>query len=181
MNIDELKSNWQSIDFTTPQQEQARETERRVAENGVKSLCGRYHAICLRMTVLSAVGILTFIPFAKSAPILVCAAVAFFIIMAILHMWQAIYVNKINLGSMTMMQAIDAVCKLERMRIVKRSIGICLAVPLLCYGFFVLSDAYGPVMLAGCLSGALIGLILGLLINRRISSILSQMKERLGV
>ncbi len=179
MNIDELRSQWQSLDVD-PDREALREALRRVARRDAESLRERYFKLCLRMIAVSAFGIAESVPFGRTAPTLMWCAFAFYILMAVFHVIQAVMAHNLDFGRMSVRRSIEAVCDIERMRVIKRAVGITLAIPLVVYMCTVVSDAYGPYTVYGCVAGAVVGLIAGLIINHNATTLLRRMKEQLG-
>ncbi|MCM1162970.1 MAG: hypothetical protein NC339_01775 [Muribaculaceae bacterium] len=179
MNIDDIKSNWQSLNIV-PSTSYCCEMEHRAARNSIPTLCNRYFALNMRLIAVCCLGILTFIPFASISPLLVYLSIIYFAIMGVMMAHQAISVRKINLSRMSVMEAINAVCCIERQRIVKRAVGLCMAIPLLLYFAVLIHEDFGDVMLYGCIAGGIVGIVLGIIINRKASRILSEMKAQLG-
>lgn len=179
MNIDELRSQWQSLDVD-PDRAALHEAVRRIAQRDAESLRSRYFKLCLRMIGISAFGIAMSVPFGRSASTLMWCLFAFFILMAIFHIIEAVMAHKLDFGRLSVRSSIEAVCDLERMRVIKRSVGITLGAPLLVYMCIEASDAYGPYMVYGCICGAVLGLVIGLIINHNATSLLRRMKEELG-
>lgn len=179
MNIDELRSQWQSLDVD-PDRAALHKAVRRIAQRDAESLRSRYYKLCLRMIGMSAFGIAVSVPFGRTAPTLMWCSFAFFILMAVFHIIQAVMAHNLDFGRLSVRRSIEAVCDLERMRVIKRAVGIALGVPLLVYMCIVVSDAYGPYTVYGCVCGAVIGLVIGLIINHNATTLLRRMKEDLG-
>lgn len=179
MNIDNLKSQWQSLDIQ-PDPQSAKETERMVARQRVESLGKRYYRMCMRMTAIAAIGLCTISTYGTVAPVFTIITMAFFVMMGFMQLGQALYVKRIDFGSMSVREAVEKVYKMQRMRVIKRTIGIVSGVPVLIYMFFTFSSIFGPYILYGMTAGLAIGLGCALYINNAANRLLKQMKEQLN-
>lgn len=178
MNIDDIKSDWRGINITYTTADTG-DVESRVMGNKVASLGRQLFRINMRLVAVCCLGISLFIPFGQACPALMWLAIGYFVIMAIILLLQARAARKINICEMTVVEAINAVCRLERDRVIKRYIGLCMAIPLLAYMTYILYLAHGPNILYGCLAGAVAGAVIGILINRKATTILRDMKAAL--
>ncbi len=150
-----------------------------VARQRVESLSKRYYRMCVRMTAVCAIGLCTIPTYGRVAPVFTIVAMAFFVMMGFMQLGQALYVRRIDFGRMSVREAVEKVYHLQRMRIIKRTIGIVTGVPVLIYMFFTFSSIFGPYVLYGMTAGLVIGLGGGLLVNSTANRLLKQMKEQL--
>lgn len=183
MNIDDLRSQWQNIgsgqaDVPSDVREMLARAERRTALKDARSLRDNYFRLCMRMIAVSGLGVLAVVPFAKESAVLFACSVTFFVLMALSQLWQAMEVRRLDFGHMSVREAVEGVCRLERIRVIKRTVGITLAVPLLAYMGAVQIHLYGSGIAVGLAAGAVIGMAVGLMVNHRASSLLREMKER---
>lgn len=181
MNIDDLKSNWNSLKFPPGYVgEDAREIVSRVENGRVTTLRDRLGAISRQLSIFCVWGIFIMIPFFRDSPTLAILAICFFIFLGVMHYRAYRRVSSLNFSNMTVKEAIYTVSVIEERRIRLRAVGMTLAFPLTVYMIFTLSSIYGSGILYGCIAGGIIGAILGLLINRRAVSIIREMRSQLN-
>lgn len=182
MNIDNLKSNWNSINF--PQDygglPDPSELMSRVRAGRVSTLRDRLASISRSLAALCLMGVIIMIPYLGAMPTLAILAIGLFVFLGMMHFRNYHRVRRLNFSLMSVREALTAVCAIETSRVRLRAIGITLAVPLILYMCSTFSSLYGPAMLYGCIGGAVIGLILGLLINWRTVSIIREMRRQLS-
>ncbi|MDE6859064.1 MAG: hypothetical protein K2J65_01470 [Duncaniella sp.] len=180
MNIDELKQNWNSMDFTAggPMPD-VRDLEKRVATSRVSTLRDRIYRLHIRLSILACLGIFTMVPFEKGEPWMALCAIAFFIIMMAMHASLAFWAHKLDYGRMTVKEALKSVYELEHKRNRNRVIAVVMAIPLLCYMGYTFSNGE-PGLLVGCIAGACLGALIGLMVNHRAVMTLREMKKELG-
>lgn len=180
MNIDELKQNWNALNLPDNAAiPGTSELESKVANRRVTTLRDKMYHLHVTLCVVACFATLTMVPFAKDNPWLMVSAVAFFILMAALHLSLAIWIRNLDYSRMTVKAAIQSVYEFERRRNLYRVIGICLAVSLIGYMVYVFAGE-DPALLGGCVCGAIIGILVGLMINHRSVTLLREMRRELG-
>ncbi len=181
MNIDELKSNWNSMDVPPAYHgENVREILSRVESGRVSTLRDRLSGISRGLMAMCMAGLIIMIPYFSATPTLAFFAVCFFVFLGAMHFRMYKKIRRLNFSQMTVKEAMTAVCIIDRDRMRQRAIGIALAIPLafsMCLTFW---NEYGDYTLYGCIAGAVIGLTIGLTINRRAVAIIREMKQQLG-
>lgn len=181
MNIEELKQNWNSFGIPSGAHiPDVRELENRVVSHLVTTLRNRIYKLHLRLGLAACLGIFTMIPFAKENPWMVVYATVFFIIMAVLHLSLAMWVDKLDYSRMTVQAALESVYRLENRRKQNRIIGCTLALPLICYMIYTFAFGYDPALLFGCIGGGVLGAAIGLIINHKAEMMLREMKSELS-
>ncbi len=178
MDIDDLRSQWNSIDVPEGF-DPGLETERRVAASRVPTLRDSLHRLFLRMVAICCVGIATVIPFAHDHMTLFIVSLIFFIVMICVNLVQACAVSRIDMGRETVHSTLRRVYAIERRRLLTRIFGLMTAIPLVIYMTFTLAAVYGRFMMAGCMIGCVLGATIGLLINRRATSLLRDLRSSL--
>lgn len=178
MNIDELKSDWRNIDACYVTDTNS-EIEKRVMQNKVASLGRKFCMINMRMITLCGIGIAMVIPLAEVNLLLMGLIICYYITFGLILFFQARSARKINLCDMSAVEALEAVCRLEKARIMKRRLGVCLALPLLGYLTYVIYLLSGLEAMYICLAAGVAGAVIGLVINHRTSKILTEMKSAL--
>ncbi len=180
MDIDKLRSQWNSIEV--PPEGKADNTRAlldRVATGRVSTLRDRYLSISRALLLVCVSGVLISVPYMSATPMLGVLMTAYFVLLGTIHALTFLKVRDLDFSRMTIREALARVYTLERDRIRKRTIGICLGVPMVVYLTMTLWDRYGEAMLYGCILGAVIGICIGLLINYRASGILREMRAQL--
>lgn len=181
MNIDDLKSNWNSLNMPPEYGGQAtRDIVSRVERGGVSTLRDRLSAISSRLSRLCFVSIFFMVPFLHDFPVMTVLADCFFIFMGVMHAIACRRVRSLNFSQMTVRESIYRVGIIERDRVRRRAIGMVLAFPLVVYMIFTFTSVYGEYYLYGCITGGVIGLILGFIINRRAVTIIREMRSQLN-
>lgn len=180
MDIDQLKHKWNDIELPDSAAERrVKEMERRVSANKVPTLRDKLYRLFIRMVAVSFFGILTLVPFTSDSPGLVIAASAFFVVMGLANFYQALAVRRIDIGHISVREALEKVYKVEKRKMLSRTFGITCAIPLLFFMVMTFSDIYGSWALYGCMVGIMIGGCLGLLINHHATMLLQEMKSQL--
>lgn len=181
MNIDDLKSNWNSLNFPPEYGGDAtRDFVSRVEQGRVATLRDRLSAISSRLSRVCFISILFMVPFGHDFPTLAILVDCFFIFMGVMHFIAYRRISALNFSQMTVREAIYKVSIIERNRVRLRAVGMGLGLPLVVSMVFCLSSAYGEFYLYGCIAGALLGLVIGLAINRRAVAIIREMQSQLN-
>lgn len=182
MDIDDLRSKWNSISFP-PGYGGVPETSElmsRVRAGRVSTLRDRLASISLALTMLCLMGILVMIPYFAATPTLAILSICFFIFMGSMHFRNYRRVRRLSFSLMSVREALATVCAIETSRVRLKAIGMTLAFPLVMYMCFTFSSVYGSYMLYGCLAGAVIGAALGVIVNRKSMSIIREMRRQLS-
>lgn len=183
MNIDDLKSNWQSLHFPPDYggaTGQEADIMTRMRAGRVSTLRNRLATISIILTAVCVAGILLMIPYVSATPTLAVLAMAFFVFIGSMHCRNYRRVMRLNFSLMTVREAMTAVCAIESSRLRLRAIGMALGLPLVFYMCFTFTEVYGHYVLYGCLCGAAIGLGFGLWINHRAVTIIREMRRQLS-
>lgn len=179
LDIDKLRRQWQIADITPnepAEAQQAARTHPKIRE----SLRDRYVRLCLRMICVCLIGILISIELYSALPTLSILVDCYFLGFIAFQGYSAWRAKRLDFGSMSVCDAIRSVRLLERLRVVKRLVGLTLGLPIIIYLLVYMGNLYGISYVTGCIVGAAIGCALGLLINRHASSLLSSLREELG-
>lgn len=179
MNLDDFKSQWHNFSPEAPSPSQAREIERRAAEQKTETLRVRYRRHCLIMTLVSVAGILICLPFVSEMPVLFACVCVFF---AVMGFFQLKMIREIDLADPTRMsvkRTIESICRIERLRRIKRITGIAMSIPLLCYMMFEFTGALGPSVILTCSVGILVGIATGVVLNRSAMKMLGDLRRSL--
>lgn len=180
MDLDKLRNNWNSIDIPSgATSERVRKLESKVRTTRVDTLRDKLFRITINLVIVSVFGLLTIVPFVSDTPIMAMTAGAYFVLLGILNFGRAMTIRQINMSRLTVRDALLAVYRVERQRIVCRAIGITCAVPLLIYMLLTFADIYGRWMLYGALIGVLAGACIGLAVNHRTTALLKDLKSQL--
>ena len=182
MNIDDLKSNWNSISFPpgyggVPE---TAELMSRVRAGRVSTLRDRLASISFALTMLCLMGVLIMVPYFAATPTLAILAICFFIFIGSLHLRNYLRVRRLNFSIMSVREALAAVCAIETSRVRLKAIAMTLAFPLLLYMCSTFSSLYGHLMFYGCLAGGVIGATIGFFINRKSMTIIREMRRQLS-
>ncbi len=170
-DLDTLKSRWQSLSQSTPSGMNAEETAKNICQGRVASRSGRickiYRinvALCLIWIGMSGLFIRS--PFGFPVWMVITMA-AYFGIMALMSYLTLMQARAIDLGRMSVREALDAVCRLKKIRLIHKMIGFSLCVPLMVCLLAYFSQT-SEVMLVGGATGAVLGLVIGLMIDQRV-------------
>lgn len=182
MNIDDLKSNWNSISFPSGYGgvPETAELMSRVRAGRVSTLRDRLASISFALTMLCLMGILVMIPYFAATPTLAILAICFYIFIGGMHFRNYRRVRRLNFSLMSTREALQTVCAIETSRVRLKAVGMTLAFPLVLYMCFTFSSVYGSYMLYGCLAGGVIGAALGLIVNRKSMAIIREMRRQLS-
>lgn len=179
LDIDKLRRQWQTADIIPNEPAGAQrpaDTRPKVRE----SLRDRYVRLCLRMICVCLIGILISFELYSVLPTLSILLDCYFLVFIVFQGYSAWRAKRLDFGSMSACDAIRSVRLLERLRVVKRLVGLTLGLPLIIYLMVYMGNLYGVSYVTGCIGGAVIGCVLGYLINRHATGLLSSLREELG-
>lgn len=181
-DLDTLKARWQSIDCSSPTESGCgipRKAPRKLT-SGLTKLTRIYRVnvgVCVAWIPLSGLMV-----FGKSLfPLwLVVAMALYFAVMALMSFYVLNRIRDIDPGRMSIVAMLEAVCSLQRTRLIHKIIGCALCLPLLtCLLSVFFRDS--EVMFAGGIIGAILGLVIGLMVDsgirRQIHSLRSELES----
>ncbi len=181
MDLDKLRTQWNSIELPSDAETtRIRELEERVRDNRVTTLRDKLFFLTRNLVFFSVLGLLTMIPFVSESPILVITTGAFFVLMGLLNLYRALTIRQFDITTMNLREAMKALYRIERQKLICKIIGIVCAVPLLIYMAMTFADLFGPWALYGALAGTFIGGVIGLMINHKATALLREMKRQLS-
>ncbi len=180
MDLDQLRNQWNNIDLPTDKEtERIFNLERKIRTSNVTTLRDRLYRITIRLVIASLMGMFTTVPFASGSQYMFALTEIFFVMMGILNLYRAINIKRLDISQLSIKDALEAVYRIERQRMICRTIGITCAIPLIIYMLLTFANVYGSHMLYGALLGVPLGGCIGFAVNHRTSSILREIKSQL--
>lgn len=180
MNIDELKSQWQSIGDIPAERSAVGHRSDHALDSGrprMSDLKRRYGRICLMMIGLALCNTVIFLDFRNDMPTLTAVAIAYFALMGAANalLWSRI--RSIDLSQLTVVEAVSRVRRVEWWTRVIRAFSFVCATGVICCLVYGMMQLYGHEMIICGLAGLVIGLPIGLAIRRRRNSILTNLTD----
>jgi len=147
------------------------ETARYICQGRVASRSGKICKIYRKNVVLCLIwigmsGLFIRSPFGFPVWMVITMA-AYFGIMALMSYLTLMQARAIDLGRMSVREALDAVCRLKKIRLTYKIIGLSLCLPLIACLLAYFSQT-SEAMLVGGATGAVFGLVIGLMIDQRV-------------
>ncbi|MCM1349007.1 MAG: hypothetical protein NC338_06295 [Firmicutes bacterium] len=179
-NINELKTQWQNLGHC-PLSGDAADVFRNLGHKNrlatplqkVKRITVSLIAVCVAWIPLSL--LLGEVILSRWQSLVLAG---YFLVMAIADIWILHLLQRINFSTMTVIEALEGVCRVQRSRLVTKLIGIALCIPILTMMFVQFSSISHEIVVGGII-GAILGLAIGLLVDSNIRTHIKQMKQEL--
>lgn len=186
--LDNLKSTWQSLNDSHGHRRTALPDEACDAPRGDLRPRGaarphRIVGIYRRLTVICALWVPLSLLFIRSGLFpqwMPYAMAGYFVVMGALAYSVLDAVRRIDFCRMSVVEAMKAVCHIQRLRLWHKGIGILMCVPMLTVMFMSFAHINNEVLLGGVLglvAGAAIGLTLDMKVRREIRQIKQTLEE----
>lgn len=178
--FDSLKSQWQSLNapFSSRGKAYASEILRRRNLGRVNMNPARIARVYMRLTAVSAVWVVLSLLMARSIyPMWLASVLAsFFAIMAAMSYSVREAVLEIDFSRMSVVEALEAVCRFQRKARLQRVAGYMIALPILVMLFYYFAGV-SQEMVWGGIAGGVIGGAIGLSIDSKIRRQVKEMKS----
>lgn len=180
-DLDTLKSQWQNLDAAPSKADNREEMARKIIRRGIASRSekiARFYRVNIALCLIW-VGISGTFSIERIFPLwLVISMVIYFGIMALLSYMVLERVRDIDLGRMSVIEAMAAVCRLQKARMWQKVIGYVLCLPLI-ISMLAYFGKVSEVMLVGGIVGAIFGFFIGFVIDGRIRRQIREMESEL--
>lgn len=177
MNLDELKSEWQSIgDLPLDECVKSPDAPRRRSSHLQK----RYWHTCLRQIAIALLGIAASLVLISEFGTLVYVMIAYFLIMALANLLLGLRIKRIDLTQMTAVEALKSVSLVIRRSMQIRICAIVATCGILGGMLWQTHIIFGCDAAIAALLGAVVGAVIGIRIYRQRSSLLRQIKDTLA-
>lgn len=178
--FDSLKSQWQSLNapFSSRGKAYASEILRRRNLGRVNMNPARIARVYMRLTAVSAVWVVLSLLMARSIyPMWLASVLAsFFAIMAAMSYSVREAALEIDFSRMSVVEALEAVCRFQRKSRLQRVAGYMIALPILVMLFYYFAGV-SQEMVWGGIAGGVIGGAIGLSIDSKIRRQVKEMKS----
>lgn len=178
--FDSLKSQWQSLNapFSSRGKAYASEILRRRNLGSVNMNPARIARVYMRLTVVSAAWVVLSLLMSRSIyPMWLASVLAsFFAIMAAMCYSVREAALEIDFSRMSVVEALEAVCRFQRKLRLQRAAGYMIALPILVTLFYYFAGV-SQEMVWGGITGGVIGGAIGLSIDRKIRRQVKEMKS----
>ena len=169
-DFENLKSQWQSLNAPAATDFRSMNESPQRSETRLVSAPGKIVRIYRRLLIVSVLWIPLSLLFLRIPvfPVWMCIVMAlYFAVMSILNNWILNLAHAIDFSRMSVIEALQAVCKLQRSRIIAKTIGACLCLPLISYMIFTFAH-YSQSMSIGGVIGGIVGLTCGIMVDSHI-------------
>lgn len=177
-DLDMLKAGWQSLNAPASGNNRSRSVCRPVAVKSVTArerLVSFYRRVVAVCTVWTGVSLCylcgDLFPWWMSSLLAV-----YFALMGMLTYRVLRSARRIDFGSMSVIEAMEAVCEVQSRRTVQRTVGMMICIPLLSVMFMFFASVSRAMLLGGVI-GLVVGAGIGILMELRVRRWIREMKE----
>ncbi|MBR5332394.1 MAG: hypothetical protein IKV32_03745 [Muribaculaceae bacterium] len=184
MDIDELKSQWKSMELRIDRLEKDnKQLLSRISSDRMKGVRGkliaRYRAIIM-VCVLSPSWIVLMDKMWEFDNEILIIYTFFFFVMALANYYMCRLIEKIDSSVMSIKEALVATAKVEDTRQKVKLLGWILAVPLTIIMFDVFQEIGHPEVIYGACAGLVIGGVVGYLVERKTRRLIRELRQTLA-
>lgn len=179
--LNDLKAQWRCLDCKGPSVDEFEACRKLVIEGNAKSSQMRITNIYKRLVAVSIAWVPLSLLLARGPelPLWLCVLMsAYFAVMAVLNYWVLRLVKKIDFGSMSVVEALGSVCRLQKIRNRLQFWSILLCAPLVLTMLATFGQSSNE-MLIGGIAGLVVGALIGLSLDRKVRKHIIMMKQSL--
>ena len=184
MNIDELKSQWKSMELRIDRLEKDNKNLLSCISNErVKSvrekLLARYRAIIM-VCIFSPLWIVMMDKVWNLDNEILIVYTFFFMVMALANYYMYQLIGKVDCSKLTIKEALIAVTKVEETRQKVKLLGWIFGLPLIIIMFDVFKEMGHPEIIYGACVGLVIGGVVGYLVERKTRRLIRELRQTLA-
>lgn len=184
MDIDELKSQWKSMELRIDRLEKDnKQLLSRISSDRMKGVRGklmaRYRSIIM-VCVLSPSWIVLMDRMLSLDDEIFIIYTFFFLVMALANYYLYRLIGKVDCSVMSIKEALVATAKVEDTRQKVKLLGWILAVPLMIIMFDVFQEIGHPEVIYGACAGLVIGGLVGYLVERKTRRLIRELRQSLA-
>lgn len=184
MDIDELKSQWKSMELRIDRLEKDNKNLlSRISNERVKSvrekLLARYRAIIM-VCIFSPLWIVMMDKVWNLDNEILIVYTFFFMVMALANYYMYQLIGKVDCSKLTIKEALIAVTKVEETRQKVKLLGWIFGLPLIIIMFDVFKEMGHPEIIYGACVGLVIGGVVGYLVERKTRRLIRELRQTLA-
>ena len=184
MNIDELKSQWKSMELRIDRLEKDNKNLlSRISNERMKSvrekLLARYRAIIM-VCIFSPLWIVMMDKVWNLDNEILIVYTFFFMVMALANYYMYQLIGKVDCSRMSIKEALVATTKVEETRQKVKLLGWILGLPLIIIMFDVFKEMGHPEIIYGACVGLVIGGVVGYLVERKTRRLIRELRQTLA-
>lgn len=184
MNIDELKSQWKSMELRIDRLEKDNKSLlSRISNERMKSvrekLLARYRAIIM-VCIFSPLWIVMMDKVWNLDNEILIVYTFFFMVMALANYYMYQLIGKVDCSKLTIKEALIAVTKVEETRQKVKLLGWIFGLPLIIIMFDVFKEMGHPEIIYGACVGLVIGGVVGYLVERKTRRLIRELRQTLA-
>lgn len=184
MDIDELKSQWKSMELHINRLEKEnKQLLSRISGDRMKGVRGklmaRYRSIIV-VCVLSPSWIVLMDKIWNLDDEILIIYIFFFVVMALANYYMYRLIGKVDCSVMSIKEALVATAKVEDTRQKVKLLGWILAVPLTIIMFDVFKEIGHPEVIYGACAGGVIGGVVGYFVERKTRRLIRELRQALA-
>ena len=184
MDIDELKSQWKSMELRIDRLEKDnKQLLSRISSDRMKGVRGklmtRYRSVIM-VCVLSPSWIVLMDKMWNLDNEILIIYTFFFVVMALANYYMYRLIGKVDCSKLSIKDALAATAKVEDTRQKVKLLGWILAVPLTIIMFDVFEEIGHPEVIYGACAGLVIGGVVGCLVERKTRRLIRELRQTLN-
>ena len=184
MDIDDLKSQWKSMELRINQLEKDNKSlEMRITRDHMKGvrekLMARYRAIIM-VCIFSPIWMLMMNELYQVDVEVSIVYAFFFLVMALANYYMYQLIGKVDCSRMSIKEALVATTKVEETRQKVKLLGWILGLPLILILFDVFNEIGHPEVIYGGFAGIVIGGVIGYFIERKTRRLIRELRQTLA-
>ena len=184
MDIDDLKSQWKSMELRINQLEKDNKSlEMRITRDHMKGvrekLMARYRAIIM-VCIFSPIWMLMMNELYQVDVEVSIVYAFFFLVMALANYYMYQLIGKVDCSRMSIKEALVATTKVEETRQKVKLLGWILGLPLIIIMFDVFKEMGHPEIIYGACVGLVIGGVIGYFIERKTRRLIRELRQTLA-
>ena len=184
MNIDELKSQWKSMELRIDRLEKDNKNLlSRISNERMKSvrekLLARYRALII-VCIFSPLWMVLMNELYQVDVEVSIVYAFFFLVMALANFYMCKLIKKVDCSKLTIKEALIAVTKVEETRQKVKLLGWIFGLPLIIIMFDVFKEMGHPEIIYGACVGLVIGGVVGYLVERKTRRLIRELRQTLA-
>lgn len=184
MNIDELKSQWKSMELRIDRLEKDNKSLlSRISNERMKSvrekLLARYRALII-VCIFSPIWMLMMNELYQVDVEVSIVYAFFFLVMALANYYMYRLIGKVDCSTMSIKEALVATTKVEETRQKVKLLGWIFGLPLIIIMFDVFKEMGHPEIIYGACVGLVIGGVVGYLVERKTRRLIRELRQTLA-
>lgn len=184
MDIDELKSQWKSMELRIDRLEKDnKQLLSRISSDRMKGVRGklmtRYRSVIM-VCIFSPIWMLMMNELYQVDVEVSIVYAFFFLVMALANYYMYRLIGKVDCSKLSIKEALVATTKVEETRQKVKLLGWILAVPLTIIMFDVFEEIGHPEVIYGACAGLVIGGVVGCLVERKTRRLIRELRQTLN-